>query len=116
MKEKPKGPLQRELVNEPLNEKSDHIQVPNLTGTWYVIEKNDQIVPVPLFLLEDEEFGDEAAHCIVDRWGNLVWSGCYNDWDDLEEAVADGTVKAVKDDGTNEWRIYRDIAWKGAFG
>ena len=114
-----KKPWDRELDNDPLTEKSDHIQVPGLTGTWYVIDRNDGFGP-DLFLLEDEEYGDEASHCIVDRWGNLVWSGCYNDWDDLEDAVASDCVVFSEVDNTfskkKEWKIYREVGWKGAFG
>ena len=116
---KAKQPFERELDNEPLTEKSDHIQVPGLTGTWYVIDKNDGFGP-DLFLLEDEEYGDEASCCIVDRWGNLVWSGVYNSWDDLQEAVDDQVVMFVHHLNTitkkSEWKIYREVGWKGAFG
>lgn len=119
MKEKPKSPFERELEDEPLNEKSDNIKVPGYTGTWYVVGKTDKFGP-ELFMLESEQDGDEAACLIVDRWGNSVWDGVYNGWDDLEDAVDDLTVMFVNHfdavAGKKEWKIYRDIAWKGAFG
>ena len=127
MKEKQKSPLERELNNEPLNEKSDGITVQGYTGTWYVIDINDGYGP-RLFLLESEEDGDECAHLIVDEHAVAVWDGCYNDWDDLDDAL-DGTLVFVKSDSSTNidpkmefisssdgWNIYREIGWKGAFG
>lgn len=119
MKEKPKSPFQREMDNDPLNEKSDDITVPGYTGTWYVIDQTSEFGP-PLFLLESEQDGDESACLIVDKWGNPVWDGAYNGWDDLEEAKASLDVMFVNHYDTvlkkQEWRIYRDIGWRGAFG
>lgn len=113
-------PWERELDNEPLTEKSDHIKVPGYTGTWYVVDKTDKFGP-ELFMLESEQDGDEAACLIVDRWGNAVWDGVYNDWDDLEDAVASNCVvfsEVVVNpfNKKKEWKIYREVGWKGSFG
>ena len=114
-----KDPFQRELGNEPLNEKSDNIKVPGYTGTWYVVDRNDGFGP-ELFLLESEQDGDEAACLIVDRWGNAVWDGVYNSWDDLEDAVGSLSIMFVHHLNTitkkSEWKIYREVGGKGAFG
>lgn len=45
------------------------------------------------FLLEHDEYGDEAASVIVDQDGRLLLEDVYNGFDDLLEAgwaVADG--------------------------
>jgi len=110
-----KKPWERELDGSPLCGNSDHIRVPGLSGTWYVVDESTEFGP-RLLLLEDEEYGDEATHCIVDEYGYLVWRGCYNDWDDLREAVSDGTVEIMQDVESREWTIHRNIRWKGAFG
>lgn len=68
---------------------SDHIRIPGHVGTWYVIADgwylytpDENGVPktcrVHCFLLEHEEYGDEAAGLIVDD--------VYNGLDELSEA------------------------------
>jgi len=103
----------------PIEENTDQIKVRGYDGTWYVIDTYDGYGP-DLFLLESEEDGDECAHLIVDSEANPVWDGCYNDWDDLDAAVSDGTVmfrrRVDAVNKTAEWRIYREVGWKGAFG
>lgn len=127
-----KDPFDRETDNGPLNEKSDNIKVPGYTGTWYVIDVSGGSGYEPkLFLLESEQDGDECAHLVVDERAVAIWDGCYNDWDDLNEAVDDGTIVYVKRGDalsgseqseleliseTGEWKIYRKVGWKGAFG
>ena len=103
----------------PLTGRTDNIKVRGYEGLWYVIDTYNGFGP-NLFLLESEEDGDECAHLIVDSEANPVWDGCYNDWDDLDDAVSDGTVMFVHHvnviDRTAEWRIYREVGWKGSFG
>lgn len=77
---------------------SDHIKVEGHKGTWYVIDEGDFIfapdtdngqpltIPVRLFLLEHETYGDEAACVIVAEDGHLVLEDVYNGFDDLEDA------------------------------
>lgn len=49
-------------------------------------EKGPQTITAHLFLLEHEEYGDEAACVIVDEDGNLVLEDVYNGFSDLEDA------------------------------
>ena len=76
---------------------SDHIEVEGHLGTWYVIdegvfiltpdtERGPQTITAHLFLLEHEEYGDEAAGIIVDEKGSLVMEDVYNGFEDLEDA------------------------------
>jgi len=71
-----------------LNEQSDKIRVDGHRGTWYVIE-TEKIDGKDLFLLESEQYGDEAANLIVDERGNLVLDDVYNGFDDYREQVID---------------------------
>lgn len=80
-----------------INEKSDHIKVEGHEGTWYVIDSgvyeltpdvNGKPVTIraACFLLEHEEYGDEAANVIIDQDGKLLLEEVYNGFGDLEEA------------------------------
>ena len=89
-----------------ITRESDHIEVEGHFGTWYVIDEGHfmltldtaqgpQTITTHLFLLEHEEYGDEAACVIVDENGRLVLEDVYNGFSDLEdagwaEASADG--------------------------
>jgi len=80
-----------------ITRESGHIEVEGHLGTWYVIddgmfeltpdtEKGPQTITAHLFLLEHEEYGDEAACVIVDEDGKLLLDDVYNGFDDLEDA------------------------------
>lgn len=54
-----------------INYNSDNIKVKGHKGTWYVIDcevVNGRVV----YLLEHEQYGDEALNVIVDGNGNLL--------------------------------------------
>jgi len=61
----------------------DHIKVEGHRGTWYIIGesvyKNE-----PVFLLEHEQYGDEAASLIVKEDLTIVMDDVWNGFDDLE--------------------------------
>lgn len=63
---------------------SDNISVSGHKGTWYVIDTKE-FDGEKLFLLEHEEYGDEAACVIVDGNRNLKLEEVYNGFDDYEE-------------------------------
>lgn len=76
---------------------SDHIHIPGHVGTWYVIDDgwylytpDENGVPkthrVHCFLLEHEEYGDEAAGLIVVEHGRIILDDVYNGLDELSEA------------------------------
>lgn len=99
----PKTPLEEWAVAKAppgwrmLSGASDHIRVEGHTGTWYVIDEgdfvltpneNDKLLTIHahLFLLEHEQYGDEAACVIVDDSGRLILEDVWNGFDDLEDA------------------------------
>lgn len=67
-----------------LTEHSDNIRVEGHTGTWYVIN-TENIAGKDLYLLESEQYGDEAANLIVDGHGKLLLEDVYNGFDDYRE-------------------------------
>ena len=69
-----------------LTENADHICVAGHIGTWYVINA-ENIAGEDLFLLESEQYGDEAANLIVDGYGRLILEEVYNGFDDYREYV-----------------------------
>lgn len=89
-----------------ITRKSDNIEVEGHFGTWYVIdegmfeltpdtERGPETIRARLFLLEHEEYGDEAACVIVTEDGKLVLEDVWNGFDDLDDA---GWSRAAKDD------------------
>ena len=76
---------------------SDHIKIEGHRGTWYVIdeghfvltpdtERGPETFHAHCFLLEHEQYGDEAPCLIVDQDGNIIADEVYNGFDDLVEA------------------------------
>ncbi|MFI3326015.1 MAG: DUF3846 domain-containing protein [Clostridia bacterium] len=67
-----------------IDERSENIKVEEHKGTWYVID-SEKIEDKQYFLLEHEEYGDEAANIIVDEQGKLVIDDVWNGFDDLKD-------------------------------
>lgn len=76
---------------------ADHIRIPGHIGTWYVIDDGwylytpdkegmPKTYRVHCFLLEHEQYGDEAAGLIVDEHGRIILDDVYNGLDELSEA------------------------------
>lgn len=71
-------------LEKKLDSQKDNIEVEGKRGTWYVIDETE-INGRRLFLLEHEEYGDEAACVIVDEDGKLIMDEIWNGFDDYEE-------------------------------
>ena len=66
---------------------SDQIAVEGHVGTWYAIDETE-IGGEKFFLLEHEEYGDEAACVAVNEQGKLVAEDLWNGFDeDFQDAV-----------------------------
>lgn len=86
-----------ELFAEPLTMDSENIEVDNHLGTWYVIDGLELAESsTKLFLLEHEEYGDEAANVIVDENNKLIMDDVYNGFDDYFEAFGEHLRKNAK--------------------
>lgn len=75
-----------QIQSQEINEKSDNIKIEGHSGTWYVIE-TETINGSNLFLLESEQYGDEAASLIVDGMRNIILDDVYNGFDDYREKL-----------------------------
>lgn len=75
-------------ISDVINKDSDNITVEGHTGTWYVID-TAEVDGQELFLLENEEYGDETANVIVDENGALVMDDVWNGFDELYEQMDD---------------------------
>lgn len=63
--------------------KKENIQILNHVGTWYVIGES-VYKDKPVYLLEHETYGDEAASLIVDENLIIILEDVFNGFDDLE--------------------------------
>ena len=63
---------------------SDKIKVEGHKGTWYVIDSSTYRGET-VYLLEHEQYGDEAASIIVDENGELIAEDIWNGFDDLDD-------------------------------
>jgi len=78
---------QEEKNNGLLHGDSDHITVEGHVGTWYVVDETE-VGGEKFFLLEHEEYGDEAACVAVNEQGKLVAEDLWNGFDeDFQDAV-----------------------------
>ena len=66
--------------------KKEGIKVAGHIGTWYVIDETTR-KGKNLYLLESEQYGDEAPCVIVDENLALVLEDVYNGFDDYDEFV-----------------------------
>ena len=77
---------------------SEHIKIEGYDGTWYVIDEGNFVltpdtddgrpltIPANLFLLEQEQYGDDVANIIIAKDGSLVLDDVVNGFGDLEDA------------------------------
>lgn len=67
----------------------DGIRINGHYGTWYVAEEDILHRPngeeIPVYLLEHEEYGDEAAWLCVDDDLNVILEEVWNGKEDLRE-------------------------------
>lgn len=69
----------------------DNIRIEGYRGSWYVIDKRNmdiirdgKIKKSDCYLLEHEEYGDEATPLIVDKDLNVLHDSAFDGFDDLE--------------------------------
>ena len=69
--------LREQIQEQLITMQTDNISVDRHYGTWYPID-TAEIDGKTFFLLEHEEYGDEAANIIVDDRGNLFLEDVYD--------------------------------------
>lgn len=73
-----------------LTERMDRIRVRGISGEWHTLESKKLFDGGPtLWLLEEDDEGDNWPLAIVDDEGNLVLENAYNGWGDLDECIDD---------------------------
>ena len=65
-----------------ITKNSDNITIETHIGTWYAIDSST-FRGATVFLLEHEDYGDEAAALIVDTHGNIILEDVWNGFGDL---------------------------------
>lgn len=70
----------------------DNIKISGHRGAWYVVDEDvfhrpteTGTVEIPVFFLEHETYGDEAAWIVVDENLNVVLDDVWNGTEDLRE-------------------------------
>jgi hypothetical protein len=71
--------------DELITSDSEHIRIEGHLGTWYVIDTVDSERHGMLFLLENEDIGDDAACLIVSEDGKVILDDVWNGFLDYEE-------------------------------
>jgi len=66
---------------------SEYISIEGHLGTWYVVDTLDSARHGMLFLLESEDYGDEAACLIVNEDGEVILDDVWNGFLDYEEWI-----------------------------
>ena len=66
----------------------EHLIIDGYEGTWYVIDKKEYNGEM-LYLLESENYGDEAACIIVNKKEKVVLDDVWNGFNDYEELIID---------------------------
>jgi len=88
------------------------IKVEGHIGTWYVIdksirldEKNGKLYTHEYYLLESEQYGDEAACIAIRKDGSLLLEDIWNGVADIEEYLDDNPSMEVIEDQENTQKI-----------
>ena len=72
------------VAGEKLTPNTESITIDRYLGTWYVID-NTIHNGERLFLLENEQHGDDEPALIVDAYCNVILNDVYNGFEDLED-------------------------------
>ena len=62
------------------------IKVKGHRGTWYVIDQREYDGEM-LYMVEHEDYGDEAASLIIDEDFNVKADEIWNGWEDYEYQI-----------------------------
>ena len=91
-----------------ITENSDEIIIDGYEGTWYVVD-TETVDGKELFLLENEEYGDETFGIIIDKDRNVlvgeVWNG-FSDYHEKYDNITPEEKLANKVEA--EWKAFLD--------
>lgn len=85
---------------------SDELIIDGYEGTWYVVD-TENIDGRELFLLESENYGDEAAGIIIDKERNVIMGDVWNGFSDYHEKYDNITPEEkLADKVEAEWKAF----------
>ncbi len=91
-----------------ITENSDEIIIDGYEGTWYVVD-TETVDGKELFLLENEEYGDETFGIIIDRDRNVLVDEAWNGFADYHEKYDNITPEEkLANKVEAEWKAFLD--------
>lgn len=91
-----------------ITENSDEIIIDGYEGTWYVVD-TEIVDGKELFLLENEEYGDETFGIIIDRDRNVLVDEAWNGFADYHEKYDNITLEEkLANKVGDEWKAFLD--------
>lgn len=91
-----------------ITENSDEIIIDGYEGTWYVVD-TETVDGKELFLLENEEYGDETFGIIIDKDRNVLVDEAWNGFDDYHEKYDNITPEEkLANKVEAEWKAFLD--------
>ena len=91
-----------------ITENSDEIIIDGYEGTWYVVD-TETVDGKELFLLENEEYGDETFGIIIDKDRNVLVDEAWNGFSDYHEKYDNITPEEkLANKVEAEWKAFLD--------
>ena len=91
-----------------ITENSDEIIIDGYEGTWYVVD-TETVDGKELFLLENEEYGDETFGIIIDKDRNVLVGEAWNGFSDYHEKYDNITLEEkLANKVGDEWKAFLD--------
>ena len=91
-----------------ITENSDELIIDGYEGTWYVVD-TETVDGKELFLLENEEYGDETFGIIIDKDRNVLVGEAWNGFSDYHEKYDNITLEEkLANKVGDEWKAFLD--------
>ena len=91
-----------------ITENSDELIIDGYEGTWYVVD-TETVDGKELFLLENEEYGDETFGIIIDKDRNVLVDEAWNGFSDYHEKYDNITPEEkLANKVGDEWKAFLD--------
>ena len=99
-------PIIQKAIKDEITADSDSLIIDGYEGTWYVVD-TETVDGRKLFLLESENYGDEAAGIIIDKDRNVIMGDVWNGFSDYHEKYDNITPEEkLADKVEAEWKAF----------
>lgn len=71
--------------------KNTGIRIEGYQGTWYIMSE-EVYEDRTLYMLESEQYGEDAEALIVDKDLNVILNNVWNGWSDLDDHIEEGGI------------------------